>query len=212
MSSHIFDQAYRQSFIKGIQKGVEFGHFDPRFLNFDLDLLSKNLVLDRDHEFEYLGLQTLYERYLAKLGGSKDEMLETPQAFWMRVAMGISLNEPQPNERAIEFYNLLSQLLFVSSTPTLLHSGLVRAQLSSCFLSTVNDDLNHIFKCMGDNANMSKWSGGVATDWTNLRGTGAMIKTINVESQGLIPFLKIANDVTAAINRSGRRRVHRLHI
>lgn len=206
MNESKLELVYRTAFVNGIRKGVAAGHFDERMAKFDLEYLSRHLVLERDHEFEYLGLQTLYERYLAKLNGSKEEMLETPQAFWMRIAMGLAINEPNLNERAVEFYDLLSQLLFVSSTPTLLHAGLTRAQLSSCFLSTVNDDLNHIFKCMGDNANMSKWSGGVATDWTNLRGTGAMIKTINVESQGLIPFLKIANDVTAAINRSGRRR------
>jgi ribonucleoside-diphosphate reductase alpha chain len=201
------DNLYRQAFITGIYKGIEDKHFDARLRDFDLAYLSKSLVIDRDLEFEYLGLQTLYERYLIKLAdGSREVCIETPQAFWMRVAMGLSIDEPNKNERAVEFYNLLSKLLFVSSTPTLLHSGLARPQLSSCFLSTVNDDLHHIFKCMGDNANMSKWSGGVATDWTNLRATGAMIKTIKIESQGLIPFLKVANDVTAAINRSGRRR------
>ena len=200
------DQLYRQAFITGIEQGVVTDHFDQRLKNFDLEYLSKALVISRDQEFEYLGLQTLHDRYLAKLNEHSRHTVETPQAFWMRIAMGLALNESNLNECAVEFYNLISQLLFVPSTPTLLHAGLKRPQLSSCFLSTVNDDLNHIFKCMGDNANMSKWSGGVATDWTNLRATGAMIKSIKVESQGLIPFLKIANDVTAAINRSGRRR------
>lgn len=200
------EQTYRSAFITGIEQGVICDHFDQRLKDFDLAYLSKALVIERDQEFEYLGLQTLHDRYLAKLNENSRTTVETPQAFWMRVAMGLALNEPDKNERAREFYNLISQLLFVPSTPTLLHAGLKRPQLSSCFLSTVNDDLNHIFKCMGDNANMSKWSGGVATDWTNLRATGAMIKSIKVESQGLIPFLKIANDVTAAINRSGRRR------
>jgi ribonucleoside-diphosphate reductase alpha chain len=201
------DRIYRQAFIIGIDKGIEAGHFDTRLADFDLHELSKALVIERDHEFEYLGLQTLNDRYLTKLSeGKRRILIETPQAFWMRVAMGLALGESDKNTRAIEFYNLISQLLFVPSTPTLLHAGLTRPQLSSCFLSTVNDDLHHIFKCMGDNANMSKWSGGVATDWTNLRATGAIIKSIKVESQGLIPFLKIANDVTAAINRSGRRR------
>lgn len=200
------ESLYRQAFIAGINSGVNTDHFDARLAEFDLDYLSKALVIERDQEFEYLGLQTLHDRYLAKPDENSRAVIETPQAFWMRVAMGLALNESNKNERAVEFYNLVSQLLFVPSTPTLLHAGLKRPQLSSCFLSTVNDDLNHIFKCMGDNANMSKWSGGVATDWTNLRATGAMIKSIKVESQGLIPFLKIANDVTAAINRSGRRR------
>jgi ribonucleoside-diphosphate reductase alpha chain len=206
IKNQTLDTLYRQAFIAGIHKGVAADHFDVRLQEFDLQYLSKALVVERDLEFEYLGLQTLHDRYLAKLEESSRETIETPQAFWMRVAMGLALNEENKNERAIEFYNLISQLLFVPSTPTLLHAGLKRPQLSSCFLSTVNDDLNHIFKCMGDNANMSKWSGGVATDWTNLRATGAVIKSIKVESQGLIPFLKIANDVTAAINRSGRRR------
>lgn len=202
-SQQTLDKLYRQAFMAGIYKGVEAKHFDSRLVDFDLNYLSQHLVIERDYDLEYLGLQTLHNRYLAKIG---DIRLETVQAFWMRIAMGLAINEPERNERAIEFYNLISTCHFVPSTPTLLHSGLVRAQLSSCFLSTVNDDLNHIFKCMGDNANMSKWSGGVATDWTNLRATGAMIKSINVESQGVIPFLKVANDVTAAINRSGRRR------
>jgi ribonucleoside-diphosphate reductase alpha chain len=200
------EKLYRDAFITGIEQGIACDHFDQRLKEFDLDYLSKALVISRDQEFEYLGLQTLHDRYLAKLNENSRVTVETPQAFWMRVAMGLALGESNKNERACEFYNLISQLLFVPSTPTLLHAGLKRPQLSSCFLSTVNDDLNHIFKCMGDNANMSKWSGGIATDWTNLRATGAMIKSIKVESQGLIPFLKIANDVTAAINRSGRRR------
>jgi|SRR6185312_8042269 len=124
----------------------------------------------------------------------------------MRVAMGLAINEPNRNERAIEFYNLISGLRFVPSTPTLFHAGLVRAQLSSCFLTTVDDDLDHIFKSLGDKANLLKYSGGVATDWTNLRALGSPIKSIATESTGLIPFLKLANDTTGAINRSGRRR------
>ncbi len=203
VTNQTLDKLYRQAFIAGIYKGVEAKHFDVRLADFDLNYLSQHIIIQRDYDLEYLGLQTLHSRYLVKIGGVR---LETVQAFWMRIAMGLAINEPEKNERAIEFYNLLSTLHFVPSTPTLLHSGLTRAQLSSCFLSTINDDLNHIFKCMGDNANMSKWSGGVATDWSNLRATGAMVKSINVESQGVIPFLKVANDVTAAINRSGRRR------
>ena len=124
----------------------------------------------------------------------------------MRVAMGLSFNEYNKNARAIEFYNVLSKMHFVSSTPTLFHSGTPHPQLSSCYLTTVGDDLSHIFKCIGDNAQLSKWSGGLGNDWTNIRGTGSHIKSTNVESQGVIPFLKIANDVTVAINRSGKRR------
>src|SRR4051794_22021720 len=124
----------------------------------------------------------------------------------MRVAMGLALNEKDKNEKTISFYNLISNLRFVPSTPTLFHSGLTRPQLSSCFLTTVEDDLNHIFKSLGDKANLLKYSGGVATDWTNLRALGSPIKSIASETSGLIPFLKLANDTTGAINRSGRRR------
>ena len=195
--------SYRRSFVNGITYGIDVGVLDPRFASFDLQKLSKALVIERDQIFNFLGLQTLPPRYLLKV---EDKRVELPQSFWMRVAMGLSILENDLNDRAIEFYNVLSTMNFVSSTPTLLHSGLIRAQLSSCYLATVNDDLGHIFKSLGDIAFLSKWSGGVASDWSNLRATGAIIKTINVESQGVIPFLKIANDVTAAINRSGKRR------
>lgn len=194
---------YRTSFVACIEQGVAHKVVDPRLLEFDLELLSNHLQLERDYLFEHMGLKTLYERYFIKLGAHRAEL---PQAFWMRVAMGLALFEEHKNERAIEFYNLMSQFNYVPSTPTLLHSGLTRPQLSSCFLTTIEDDLKHIFKCLGDNAQLSKWSGGVANDWTNLRATGSMIGSIKTESQGVVPFLKIANDVTAAINRSGSRR------
>lgn len=194
---------YRHSFVDSIEKGISFGIIDPRLGQFDLVFLSEKLVLERDQLFEYMGLKTLNERYFTKHAGRR---LELPQSFWMRVAMGLSLLEENKNERAVEFYNLMSTLAYVPSTPTLLHSGLTRPQLSSCFLTTIDDDLKNIFKCLGDNAQLSKWSGGVANDWTNLRATGSIIGSIKSESQGVIPFLKIANDVTAAINRSGSRR------
>ena len=198
-----YDKLYRQSFIDSIKLGVTKEGLDKSLLEFDLEKLAASLQLERDNKFEYMGLKTLYERYFNKLETRK---LELPQSFWMRVAMGIALNEENKTEVAISFYNLISSMQYMPSTPTLLHSGMARPQLSSCFLTTVEDDLKHIFKCLGDNAQLSKWSGGVANDWTNLRATGAMIKTIKTESQGVIPFLKIANDVTAAINRSGSRR------
>lgn len=195
--------AYQESFIKGIHKGVELGLVDPRLLEFDLETLSRALDISRDEKFEYLGIQTIYEKYLLR----DDELrIELPQAFFMRTAMGLSLLEKGKTERAIEFYNQLSSFRFMSSTPTLLHAGLRRAQLSSCFLTTVEDDLHNIFKCIGDNAQMSKYSGGVANDWTNIRAVNAHIKSINVGSQGLVPFLKIVNDTTVSINRSGKRR------
>ncbi|MCL5875823.1 MAG: ribonucleoside-diphosphate reductase subunit alpha [Candidatus Dependentiae bacterium] len=195
---------YRDAFLHGIQKGVTEQIFDSRMLNFDLKKIAESLQPERDELFEYMGLRTLYERYFAKT--EDQQRFELPQHFWMRVAMGISYNEENKTECAIEFYNLMSTMRYVPSTPTLLHSGLMRPQLSSCFLGTVEDDLKHIFKCLGDNAQLSKWSGGVAYDWTNVRATGAMVKSIKTESQGVIPYLKIANDVTAAINRSGKRR------
>jgi ribonucleoside-diphosphate reductase alpha chain len=196
-------QKYRESFIHGIQKGLEYKLLDQRLHDFDLEYLASHLNVERDKLFEYMGIKTLNERYFMK---HENTRLEMPQAFWMRIAMGLCLFEEKKNERAVEFYNLMSTFHYVPSTPTLLHSALTRPQLSSCFLTTVEDDLKHIFKCLGDNAQLSKWSGGVANDWTNLRATGSMIGSIKSESQGVIPFLKIANDVTAAINRSGSRR------
>lgn len=197
------DHMYCEQFKKGLQLGVEFEDFDPRLLEFDLDRLALSLVPERDHLFDYMGLRTLYERYFAQ---HKKQHIELPQTFWMRVAMGLAIEEQDKNEKAIEFYNLMSQLHYVPSTPTLLHSGLKRAQLSSCFLATVTDDLHHIFKCIGDCAQMAKWSGGVAYDWTNIRACGSWVKSIKTESQGVIPYLKVANDTIASINRSGRRR------
>lgn len=204
ISSLDMNERYRASFVEGIKKGVAAQVFDSRMLNFDLEALAAHISIERDHLFNYMGLRTLYERYFAKT--EEQARFELPQAFWMRVAMGVCYNEEHKTQRAIEFYDLISNMLYVPSTPTLLHSGLMRPQLSSCFLGTVEDDLKHIFKCLGDNAQLSKWSGGVAYDWTNIRATGAMVKSIKTESQGVIPYLKIANDVTAAINRSGKRR------
>jgi ribonucleoside-diphosphate reductase alpha chain len=197
------EAAYREAFVRGIRRGTADEVFDARLAEYDLERLSAALVPARDEQFTYLGLQTLYERYLVKDHG---QLLETPQAFWMRVAMGLSLREEDPTARAVEFYENLSSLRFLASTPTLFHSGLTHPQLSSCYLSTVGDDLNHIFKVMSDNAQLSKWSGGIGNDWTRVRATGAHINSTGVESQGIIPFLKIANDTTLAINRSGKRR------
>ena len=194
---------YRESFVKGIKKGVEEGIMDKRLLDFDLEKLSYALKLERDDLLEFISIQTLYERYFVK---HKEKRLELSQGFWMRVAMGLSLDEADKNQKALEFYNIMSQLRYIPSTPTLFHAGLSHPQLSSCYLTTVMDDLNHIFKSLSDNAQLSKWSGGLGNDWTNIRATGAMIKATGVESQGVVPFLKIANDVTVAINRSGKRR------
>jgi ribonucleoside-diphosphate reductase alpha chain len=198
-----FEDNIKNAFISNIKQAIDADVLDSRMSQFDLNFLAANISTDRDKLFNYIGLETVINRYVLKIN---DKKIETPQAFWMRVAMGLAILEKDFNHKAVEFYNLISQLMFVPSTPTLLHAGLKRAQLSSCFLTTVSDDLEQIFKSLKDNALMSKWSGGVANDWTNIRGTGAKIKSIQVESQGLIPFLKIANDVTVAINRSGKRR------
>ena len=203
VNQDLYELHYKQAFVEGIRKGVEANLFDKRLLDFDLTKLADGLLIDRDELLQYMGIQTLYERYFVK---TDKKRLELPQSFWMRVAMGLTINEKNKEQKAIEFYDALSSLRFVSSTPTLFHSGLPKPQLSSCYLTTVNDDLTHIFKAVSDNAQLSKWSGGLGNDWTNIRATGAMIKSTNVESQGVIPFLKIANDVTAAINRSGKRR------
>ncbi len=198
--------SYRKVFIKNIKKMVEDGRLDKRMLEFDLKELAEYMDPRRDDLFEYLGFQVLYDRYFLREEGGEVK-LETPQAFWMRVAMGLCFNEGTDKERrAKEFYDLMSTLHYVPSTPTLFHSATTYPQLSSCYLNTVEDDLSHIFKVHGDNAQLSKYSGGIGTDWTNIRATGALIKTTNVGSQGVIPFLKIANDVTVSINRSGKRR------
>jgi ribonucleoside-diphosphate reductase alpha chain len=197
------DEAYRATFVAGIKSHVQSGYLDPRMADLDLNRLSQALRPERDLLFQYLGIQTLYERYFLKNG---ERCGELPQGFWMRVAMGLSMEEEQPEDWAIEFYELMSQLYYVPSTPTLFHSGTSHPQLSSCYLTTVDDDLSHIFKCLGDNSQLSKWSGGIGNDWSNIRATGSPIKSTKVESQGVIPFLKIANDVTNAINRSGKRR------
>lgn len=199
------EQQYREIFIKNIKEGVNINRLDPKLLMFDLELLATFIKPERDELLNYLGAQTLYDRYLLSNPETK-EMLELPQTMWMRVAMGLALNEKNKNAMAHQFYEMISTLRFVPSTPTLFHAGTQHPQLSSCYLNTVEDDLNHIFKVIGDNAQLSKWSGGIGTDWTNLRATGALIKGTGVESQGVIPFLKIANDTTVAINRSGRRR------
>jgi ribonucleoside-diphosphate reductase alpha chain len=196
-------ELYRASFRRNISRGVEEELFTSRLLDFDLQRLAEEIQPERDRHFGYLGIQTLYERYFVKKDG---RLFETPQSFWMRVAMGLAIDEENREERAIEFYGVLSELRFVASTPTLFHSGLTHPQLSSCYLSTVQDDLTHIFKVIADNAQLSKWSGGIGNDWTAIRGTGSMINSTHVESQGVIPFLKIANDTTVAINRSGKRR------
>ena len=201
------DRLYKNSFVNNVKSAVEVGLLSKDMLDYNLEWLAGKMKPERDSLFKFLGIQTLYDRYFIKDPVSK-KMFDTPQGFWMRVAMGLALVEkPEVREqKAVEFYEIMSQMYFVPSTPTLFHSGTNHPQLSSCYLNTVEDDLGHIFKVIGDNAQMSKWSGGIGTDFTNLRGIGALIKGTGVESQGVVPFLKVANDTTAAINRSGKRR------
>lgn len=198
------ESTHRQYFKQYLKHAISIGRVHPSLLDFDLDKLAHAMVLQRDDQFSYLGLQTLYDRYFIH---EEQRRLETPQIFWMRVAMGLaSLEKEEKNQRAIEFYNILSKFLFVSSTPTLFNSGTLHPQLSSCYLSTIMDDLHHIFKVVADDAQLSKWAGGIGNDWTNVRATGASIRGTNGRSQGVIPFLKVANDTAVAVNQGGKRK------
>jgi ribonucleoside-diphosphate reductase alpha chain len=195
---------HRKYFKAYLEKGISLKRLSPALLEFDLDKISQALQIQRDDQFSYLGLQTLYDRYFIH---DNDQRMETPQIFWMRVAMGLALLEKdQKTKRAIEFYDLLSTFSFTSGTPTLFNAGTVHSQLSSCYLSTVMDDLSHIFKTISDDAQLSKWAGGIGNDWTNIRATGAQIKGTNGKSQGVIPFLKVANDTAVAVNQGGKRK------
>ncbi|GAA0291881.1 ribonucleoside-diphosphate reductase subunit alpha [Halarchaeum salinum] len=199
------DRLYRETFRENVAAMVERDILDERMTErFDLERLADSLEPDRDEKFEYMALDTLYQRYFLKT--ADDERMELPQAFWMRVAMGLALEEDEPNERAEEFYDVLSKLEFTPSSPTLFHAGTTHPQLSSCYLTTVSDDLEGIFDAYKEHATLSKWSGGLGNDWTNVRAAGARISSTGVESTGTVPFLRISNDVTGAINRSGKRR------
>lgn len=194
---------YKTYFHDYIAKGIKVGLLDPRLATFDLDKVAAALNADRDLKFQYLGLQTLYDRYLLHQEGV---VFELPQAFWMRVSMGLALNEIDREVKAIQFYNLLSSFDFVSSTPTLFNSGTHRPQLSSCFLTTVDDDLSSIYEAVRENALLSKFSGGLGNDWTPVRALGAHIAGTNGKSQGVVPFLKVVNDTAVAVNQGGKRK------
>jgi ribonucleoside-diphosphate reductase alpha chain len=196
-------QSYVDYFPQFIQKGVTNELLDPKLLTFDLARLAAALKADRDLQFDYLGLQTLYDRYFLHVGKSR---IELPQAFFMRVAMGLTLNEIDREARAIEFYEVLSSFDFMSSTPTLFNSGTLRSQLSSCYLTTVPDDLDGIYESIKENALLSKFAGGLGNDWTRVRAMGAHIKGTNGESQGVVPFLKVVNDTAVAVNQGGKRK------
>ncbi len=196
-------QAYADYFPGFIKKGVDADRLDEKLLQFDLPRLGAALKAERDLQFDYLGLQTLYDRYFLHIGKSR---IELPQAFFMRVAMGLSLNEVDREARAIEFYEVLSSFDFMSSTPTLFNSGTLRSQLSSCYLTTVPDDLDGIYESIKENALLSKFAGGLGNDWTRVRALGSHIKGTNGESQGVVPFLKVVNDTAVAVNQGGKRK------
>ena len=186
-----------------IERGATLELVSAELRKFDLDSLGAALKPERDHNFTYLGLQTLYDRYFIH---SNDVRFELPQVFFMRVAMGLALEEADRTARAIEFYDLLSSFDYMSSTPTLFNAGTLRSQLSSCFLTTVPDDLDGIYRAIHDNAMLSKWAGGLGNDWTPVRALGAYIKGTNGKSQGVVPFLKVVNDTAVAVNQGGKRK------
>ncbi|WP_302174929.1 ribonucleoside-diphosphate reductase subunit alpha [uncultured Hydrogenophaga sp.] len=196
-------ERYAEYFPQFIKKGVENDLLDDKMLQFDLARLGAALKPERDLQFDYLGLQTLYDRYFLHVRKTRIEM---PQAFFMRVAMGLSLNEIDREARAIEFYEILSSFDFMSSTPTLFNSGTLRSQLSSCYLTTVPDDLDGIYESIKENALLSKFAGGLGNDWTRVRALGSHIKGTNGESQGVVPFLKVVNDTAVAVNQGGKRK------
>jgi ribonucleoside-diphosphate reductase alpha chain len=194
---------YASYFPKFIQRGIDAELLDPDLARFDLEKLGKALKAGRDLQFGYLGLQTLYDRYFLHERGQR---IELPQAFFMRVAMGLALKEKDREARAIEFYDVLSTFDFMSSTPTLFNSGTLRSQLSSCYLTTVADDLEGIYEAIKENALLAKYAGGLGNDWTPVRALGSHIKGTNGKSQGVVPFLKVVNDTAVAVNQGGKRK------
>lgn len=197
------DKLYRNQFEHYIIDGIVAERLTPNLRQYDLTRLAEALRPENDSLFKYPGMQAVYDRYLLHIDGRRIEM---PQYFWMRVAMGLAINEENREQWAIEFYNLLSEMRFTSATPTLFNSATNHPQLSSCYLSTVSDDLEHIFKCVSDNAKLSKWAGGLGNDWTSIRATNSYIKGTNGRSQGVIPFLKVVNDTAVAVNQGGKRK------
>ena len=194
---------YATYFPKFISTGIENGLLDSKLAEFDLPRLANALKAERDQQFNYLGLQTLYDRYFLHIRGRR---IELPQVFFMRVAMGLALNESNREARAIEFYEILSSFDFMSSTPTLFNSGTLHSQLSSCYLTTVSDDLSGIYDAIKENALLAKYAGGLGNDWTPVRALRSHIKGTNGESQGVVPFLKVVNDTAVAVNQGGKRK------
>ncbi|TBW12570.1 ribonucleoside-diphosphate reductase subunit alpha [Azotobacter chroococcum subsp. isscasi] len=200
---HEMADLYARALAVYVEKGIEFELLDPKLQGYDLPRLGAAIDHERDQQFTYLGLQTLYDRYFLHKGGIRFEL---PQVFFMRVAMGLAIEEPQKEERAIEFYNLLSSFDYMASTPTLFNAGTLRPQLSSCYLTTVPDDLSGIYNAIHDNAMLSKFAGGLGNDWTPVRALGSYIKGTNGKSQGVVPFLKVVNDTAVAVNQGGKRK------
>lgn len=200
-------EIHGEIFARNIKDSIAKEMLDERMTQFDMKRINAAFMPENDHHFEYMGLEILSSRYCMEDLETK-KPLETPQMFWMRIAMGLALNESEETrtDSALEFYDVLSNFYYTPGGRTLFQAGAKKAQLSNCFLNTVPDSLDGIFKSISDNAQYLKWSGGTGTDWTPLRATGAMIKGTGVPSQGIVPFLKIANDVNLAINRSGKRR------
>lgn len=202
VDSDVFKLQYRKSFIQNIKKLVKSNRLDSRLLDFDLSLLSESLKIRRDKSLKYLGSQILFDRYFLRLD---NKIMETPQSFYMRVAMGLAINEDNKNEKAIEFYDLLSQQFYTSSTPTLFNSGTTHSQLSSCYLNTFDDSIDGIFDGAWQEARKSKYAGGLGLDVTPFRSTGSHIEGTNGISSGLVPWLKIYNDLLVAVNQGGKR-------
>src|SRR5438270_11668654 len=202
---------YPEYFPQFVRHGIKIGLLNEALLQYDLAKLGAALKPERDLQFGYLGLQTLYDRYFlidqhAAFGSGHGRRFELPQALFMRVSMGLALNEVEREARAIEFYNVLSSFDFMSSTPTLFNSGTQRSQLSSCYLTTVADDLEGIYEAIKENALLSKFAGGLGNDWTPVRALGSHIKGTNGKSQGVVPFLKVVNDTAVAVNQGGKRK------
>ena len=202
VDSDIFKLQYRKSFIQGIKRLVRLKRLNPKMLEFDLQKLSEAIKIRRDLKFKYLGIQILTDRYFIREEG---KLMEAPQSFWMRVAMGLAINEENKEDKAIEFYNLFSKFLYTSSTPTLFNSGTVRSQLSSCYLNTFDDSIDGIFDGAWQEARKSKYAGGLGLDVTPFRSTGSHIQGTNGISSGLVPWLKIYNDLLVAVNQGGKR-------
>ena len=200
---HEMADLYAKALPAYVAKGIEFELLNPALADFDLEKLGKAINHERDQQFTYLGLQTLYDRYFIHKDGVRFEL---PQVFFMRVAMGLALEEKDKEARAIEFYNLLSSFDYMASTPTLFNAGTLRPQLSSCYLTTVPDDLSGIYHAIHDNAMLSKFAGGLGNDWTPVRALGSYIKGTNGKSQGVVPFLKVVNDTAVAVNQGGKRK------